>query len=235
MADKSEIGPKVLIISNQKENVFFRDFNLPQQDVDVVIETDPTRTFERFEIEVPDLLILDLELGERDIVALIETLRPQMYIPILLLTRNGAESFILESYTAGADDCIVKPVSLELLQTKVRVWVRRSWSAGPGMYGSMKAGGMELFPAEKVFVLDDNQQVRLTNLELRLLYSLMQQVGHVITIEELTEKIWGYSGESDNTLVKNVVYRLRRKIESDPAKPNIIQTVPGVGYRLTVE
>ena len=99
----------------------------------------------------------------------------------------------------------------------------------------MKIGQIQLLPAEKMIVLDDNQPVRLTNLEVRLLYNLMKRAGHAMSTEELTEKVWGYSGEIDPTLIKNVVYRLRRKLEADPAKPSIIETVSGIGYRLTAE
>ena len=75
----------------------------------------------------------------------------------------------------------------------------------------------------------------MTNLELRLLYCLMSQPGHAVTIEELNQRVWGYTAEADNTMLKNVVYRLRRKIEADPANPLIIQTVSGTGYRLAAE
>jgi len=77
--------------------------------------------------------------------------------------------------------------------------------------------------------------VQLTNLELRLLYYLMNRPGQIVTTEELNQKVWGYTSEADNTMLKNVVYRLRRKIEADPANPLIIQTVVGVGYRLAPE
>jgi len=64
---------------------------------------------------------------------------------------------------------------------------------------------------------------------------LVSRAGHTVTTEELNQRVWGYTGEADNTMLKNVVYRLRRKIESDPANPLIIQTVAGVGYKLAGE
>ena len=75
--------------------------------------------------------------------------------------------------------------------------------------------------------------VPLTNLELRLLYYLMNRPGQIVTIEELNQKVWGYSAEADNTMLKNVVYRLRRKIETDPHAPRFLLTVYGVGYRFS--
>jgi DNA-binding response OmpR family regulator len=76
------------------------------------------------------------------------------------------------------------------------------------------------------------QKVRLTNLELRLIYYLMSRPGRTISVEELNQRVWGYLGDGDTTMLKNVVYRLRRKIEADPSNPELIQTVVGVGYRL---
>jgi len=84
-------------------------------------------------------------------------------------------------------------------------------------------------------LLKNGSAAPLTNLELRLLYCLMSQPGQIVTIEELNQRVWGYTSETDNTMLKNVIYRLRRKIEADPAKPLIIQTVAGAGYRLAAE
>ena len=82
---------------------------------------------------------------------------------------------------------------------------------------------------------NNGQVVHLTNLELRLLYNLAGRAGDTFSTEELNERVWGYTGEMDNNMLKNVVYRLRRKIEADPANPLIIQNVVGVGYRLAPE
>ena len=235
MLDRLGLAPKILLVSDKRERSSLLDFGLEQQPVNFVTERDSTRTLETFENESPDLLILDIELDKAVVVDLVGTLRPHMYIPILLLASEASETFMLEAYSAGIDDFILMPINAELLQAKISVWLRRSWSAGPGILDPVKIGQLQLIPSDKMLVLETNETIRLTNLEVRLLYNLMKRVGHAVTVEELTEKIWGYSGEVDNTLVKNVVYRLRRKIESDPAKPSIIETVSGVGYRLTAQ
>ena len=99
----------------------------------------------------------------------------------------------------------------------------------------VKVGTLQLFPSEKMVLLQNGGAVRLTNLELRLLLYLMNRPGQIVTIEELNQKVWGYNSEADNTMLKNVVYRLRRKIEQDPANPLVIQTVVGTGYKLAAE
>jgi two-component system response regulator MtrA len=158
-----------------------------------------------------------------------------MTTPILLLTPPRSEENIIEAYKAGVDDYLIKPVSPSLFNAKVKVWLRRSWSATTNTLDPVKIGGMHLFPSERLVIRDNGQPVHLTNLELRLLYHLISRTGQTVTTEELNQRVWGYTGEVDNTMLKNVVYRLRRKIESDPANPLIIQTVAGVGYKLAAE
>jgi len=84
-------------------------------------------------------------------------------------------------------------------------------------------------------IIADGYPIRLTNLEFRLLYYLMNRPCFTVSIEEFNQQIWGYRSETDNTMLKNVIYRLRRKIEVDPAHPKIIETVAGVGYKMAVE
>ena len=158
-----------------------------------------------------------------------------MVTPILLLTPPRSEASVLEAYDAGVDDYMIKPVSPSMFNAKVRVWLKRAWSASTIMLEPVKIGGMHIFPAERLIIRANGQPVHLTNLELRLLYYLIGHAGKTVTTEELNQRVWGYGGEADNTMLKNVVYRLRRKIEVDPANPLILQTVAGLGYKLASE
>ena len=232
MTEKLGLEPKVLIVSNQQTTGPLLVFSLQQQKLNVLLEADPTRTLQRCEMETPDLVILDINFPEAQTLELIKSLRAEVLAPFLLLSPARSEEYVIEAYKAGVDDCMLKPVSPSLFQAKIKVWLRRSWSASTGTLEPMKIGGMHVFPAEKMIILDNGQPVKLTNLELRLLYYLMNRAGRTVTVEELNRGVWGYTGEVDNTMLKNVVYRLRRKIESDPANPLIVQTVAGVGYKL---
>jgi len=235
MAEKLILGPRVLIVSNQQTTGPLWVFSLQQQDLHVMLEADPSKTLQRCEMETPDLIILDISLPEAQTVDLIKSLRAEMTTPILLLTPPRSEENIIEAYKAGVDDYLIKPVSPSLFNAKAKVWLRRSWSATTNTLDPVKIGGMHLFPSERLVIRDNGQPVHLTNLELRLLYHLISRSGQTVTTEELNQRVWGYTGEVDNTMIKNVVYRLRRKIESDPANPLIIQTVSGVGYKLAPE
>jgi len=235
MTEKIVLGPRVLIVSNQQTTGPLWVFSLQQQDLYVVLEPDPMNTLARCEKEAPDLIILDINLSESQTLELIKSLRTEMVTPIILLTPARTEDFVIETYKAGVDDCLVKPASPSLFNAKVKVWLRRSWSATVNTLDPVNIGGMHLFPAERMVIRENGLPVHLTNLELRLLYHLIGRAGHTVTTAELNQRVWGYTGEVDNTMLKNVVYRLRRKIESDPANPQIIQTVTGVGYRLAGE
>lgn len=235
MSEKLTRAPKVLIVSNQQTTGPLWVFSLQQQKLNVALEADPTQTPQRCEAEVPDLIILDINFPEAATLDLIRNLRNEMLTPIMLLTPVRSEEYMLETYKAGVDECIPKPVSPSLFQAKVKVWLRRFGSLTADSLTPIKVGTLQLFPSERIVMLKNGGAVQLTNLELRLLYYLMNRPGQIVTIEELNQKVWGYNAEADNTMLKNVVYRLRRKIEADPANPLIIQTVVGVGYKLASE
>ena len=228
-------SPKVLVVSNQQTTGPLWVFSLQQQNLNVVLEADPTRTQLRCEMEAPDLIILDIQFPEDQTLDLIRNLRADMLTPILLLTSVRSEQYLIDSYKAGVDDCLSKPVSPSLFHAKVQVWLRRFGSLLPDEMSPITVGTLQLFPAERMVMMKNGGVIQLTNLELRLLYYLMNRPGQTVTTEVLNQKVWGYTAEPNNNMLKNVVYRLRRKIEADPANPLIVQTVVGVGYKLAAE
>lgn len=235
MVTKSAITPKVLVVSNTQHTGPLLLSGLQEMGLDVVIEPIPTNASQRWSAEIPDLVIFDANVPETQALELIKNLRREAAVPIILLTQFNTEDFLLEAYAAGADECIVKPISPLLFYAKVRVWLRRSWNVPADTLDPLRAGRFQLLPSDRTIILDDHNPIRLTNLELRLLYCLMSSAGQTITIEELNQRVWGYSNVADITMLKNVVYRLRRKIEKDPANPQVILYVTGVGYKLVSE
>ena len=235
MPEKLGSPPKVLVVSNRQTTGPLWVFSLQQQKLNVVLEPNPSNALQRWEKEIPDLILLDINVPKGLTLELIKSLRAEMLIPILLMASAWSEEDVLEAYQAGVDDYLAKPVSPSLLQAKLKVWIKRSASVSLDVLNQIKVGTLQLFPSEKTILLEKGGAVRLTNLELRLLYYLMNRPGQIVTIAELNQRVWGYNVEADNTMLKNVVYRLRRKIEPDPANPLIIQTVTGIGYRLAAE
>ncbi len=175
-----------------------------------------------------DLALLDVYALGEEALALCRALRARSTRPILLLAPVADEGFALEVYRAGVDECIVKPISPALLEVKVAAWLRRERTASPN--GNGHVAGLRLDATRRAVVLDSGASVHLTGLEYALLRFMMSRSGQVLAYERLVDELWGYTGEADDTRLKNLVYRLRRKIEADPRTPCHIQTVAGEGY-----
>jgi len=107
--------------------------------------------------------------------------------------------------------------------------VRRSWTLPVDGLSLVKAGKHRLDPARRCLIDPSGVEIKLTNLEFRLLHLLMSRPAFVFSAEDIIQSIWGGFGNGDQVLLKNVVYRLRRKIEVDPARPALLQTWQG-GY-----
>jgi len=235
MVTKSGITPKVLLVSNTQQTGSLLISGLRDMGLDIIVESVPSNALHRWSEEIPDLVVIDTNDPEIQAIDLIKNLRGEAAVPIILLTRYATEAFLLEAYTVGVDECILKPVSPSLFCAKVRVWLRRSWNVPANTLDPLRVGRFHLIPSDRTIILDNNNSIRLTNLELRFLYCLISQSNHTIPVEELNLRVWGYRDIAENTMLKNVVYRLRRKIESDPANPQIILNVTGVGYKFIPE
>jgi two-component system, OmpR family, response regulator RpaA len=233
MVIKMTLSPKILFISHGQTTVP-RALQFIQQYLQVVLELHPTRAFQRWIDEAPDLTVVDIEPVESLALSVVNRLREQAVIPILLLGSDRTNKLMLEAYEAGVDEYILKPIEPSLLHAKVKAWLRRSWSIPVGMLDALKVGDIRFLPAERTLILDGQPPIRMTNLELRLMYYLMSHAGRTITPEELCQRVWGTDREVSKTTLKNVVYRLRLKLEPDPTHPHYIRTVVG-GYQFTRE
>jgi len=235
MDNKSSLTSKVLVVSNTQHTGPLLISGLREMGLDVVVEPVPTNALQRWSEEIPELIVIDENVPENQALELIKNLRSEAVVPIILFTRFNTDDFVLEAYAAGVDECIVKPINSALFYAKVRVWLRRSWNVPANTLDPLRVGRFLLLPSDRTIIFDNINPIRLTNLEFRLLYCLMSQPNHTITIEDLNFRVWGYNHETDNTMLKNVVYRLRRKIEKGPAHPLILETVAGVGYKFAHE
>jgi DNA-binding response OmpR family regulator len=233
MAVKMMLSPKILFICNGEPTVP-GTLRFIQQYLQVVLESHPTRAFQRWADEAPDLMVVDIEPVESLALKVVRELREQAVIPILLLGTNAANHFILEVYDSGVDEYILKPVEPSLLHAKVKAWLRRTWSIPVGMLDALKVGDIQFIPEERMLILEGQPPIRMTNLELRLMYYLMSHAGRIITAEELFQRVWGTDREPNRATLKNVVYRLRLKLEPDPNHPQYIRTVAG-GYQFKPE
>lgn len=182
-----------------------------------------------------DLVILDLMLPDRDGLEICRRLRERAdYTPILMLTAKSSEVDRVVGLEVGADDYLTKPFSVRELIARVKAIFRRvDAMASPGQApGKIRARDLEIDP-EKRRVKLGGRSVDLTAKEFDLLVHFARHPGRVYTRTELLDLVWGYGHESYQHTVNSHINRLRAKIEKNPAEPEYIQTVWGVGYRFS--
>lgn len=225
-----ELFPKILLISSQATTGPLWVISLEQQQLDVVYESKLERSVLRVAEENPDMIIMDTSAAEEEILEEIKNLRIETVAPIMLLTANRSEGFLVLAYKAGVDECVLKPIGPSLFIAKVKGWLRRSWTIPANTLSPINVGNYQIFPKERLLTLKNGKMVTLTNLELRMMYLLMSRPNRPVASDELLKHVWGYQVENNNVVLKNLTYRLRRKIEEDPTEPKIVKTVAGVGY-----
>jgi DNA-binding response OmpR family regulator len=221
--------PKIFVVCDQNDTAPVWGYILGQKGLSVLLENSIEKAVDRWSAEITDLVVIDLDIPHEDRMELYNKFRAVSVAPILSFLPIYHETEILEAYAAGVDEVVIKPVSPAIFMAKILAWTRRSWTVTVEGLNLVRAGKHRLDPSRRCLVNPDGQEIRLTNLEFRLLHLLMSRPGHVFSAEELIESIWGGYGNGDQVLLKNVVYRLRRKIEADPSRPLLLQTGQG-GY-----
>lgn len=176
-----------------------------------------------------DVVLLDLMLPDIDGFEVCRRLRRTSTVPVIVVTARSDSHDVVAGLEAGADDYVSKPFVPKELSARIRAALRRAPVAGSDQ--PTRAGDVEISPQEGL-VRRGGVVVDLTKTEFRLLCELAVVPGRVLSREELLERVWGYGYFGDDRLVDVHVRRLRTKIEADPAKPTVVTTVRGVGYRL---
>lgn len=180
----------------------------------------------------PDLLILDLGLPDMEGLDLIRDLRAWTDRPILILSARTSEQEKIEALDAGADDYLTKPFGVGELLARIRVLLRRAYAlSSPEDNASFTFGDVSIDLAKRR-VLHAGTEIHLTTTEYRLLSLLIQNRGKVLTHRQLLKEIWGPSHVDSSHYLRTYMAHLRRKLESDPARPKHLITEIGVGYRL---
>jgi DNA-binding response OmpR family regulator len=221
--------PKIFVVCDQRDTAPVWGYLLGQQGLTVVLETSIGKALDRWANEITDLVVIDVDIPHEDRMELYESFRAVSVAPILMFLPAYHETQILEAYASGVDEVVVKPISPALFLAKIVAWVRRSWTVPVDGLSLVKAGKHRLDPTTRCLTDPTGNEIKLTNLEFRLLHILMSRPATVFTAEDIIQAIWGAFGSGDQVLLKNVVYRLRRKIEDDPSRPALLQTWQG-GY-----
>ena len=177
----------------------------------------------------PDLIILDLGLPDIDGVEVTRRLREWTQIPIIILSVREHENDKISALDAGADDYLTKPFGIGELMARMRVALRRSTQTAEEPVYQIEDLQVDL-PKRTVTIA--GKEISLTPTEYDLLRILVQYAGKVITHRQLLRLVWGDAYENETHLLRVNMSNLRRKLETDPARPRYILTEPGVGYRL---
>jgi two-component system KDP operon response regulator KdpE len=181
--------------------------------------------------EQPDLIILDLGLPDMDGLEVIRQLREWSSTPILILSARGQEGDKVAALDAGADDYLTKPFGVNELLARIRVALRHRSRPAAGDEPVFESQTLRVDLARRqVFV--NGVETHLTPIEYRLLAALVRYAGKVITHRQLLKEVWGPHSTDETHYLRVYMGHLRHKLEADPARPTLLLTEPGVGYRL---
>ena len=222
---------KALVVEDDRVLADLIAFTLRREGYQVNLAYDGETALQQWRDSRPDIIVLDLNLPKVDGFTVCSRIRAEDDTPIIMLTVRNEEDDIVRGLGLGADDYVLKPFSPRQLVARIQSVLRRSGiSLVPAVY---RAGDLTLDSNRRELHVDHNKTIRLTSLENRLLRYLMMNTGHILTHEAIIGQVWGPEG-GDRDMLRQLVRRLRRKIEIDPAQPTFIETVPGRGYGLMV-
>ncbi len=197
---------------------------------EVVTAADGVEGLDRFRADPFDLVLLDVMLPRLDGYEVCRQIRKTSTVPIVMLTARADTMDVVVGLEAGADDYVRKPFDLPELIARVRAALRRA--GGGEEVATLRLGPLGIDVAGRS-VLRDGAEIPLTRTEFDLLLELVRHAGQVLTRDVLLDRVWGYDYLGDSRLVDVAIQRLRAKVETDPAAPELIQTVRGSGYKAT--
>lgn len=217
---------KLLLVEDDKTIVENLCVFLQQEGFFVESVFGQKQAIELLEEKYYDLVLLDISLADGNGFAICSYIKQNTDIPVIFLTASGDEYSVVTGHDMGADDYISKPFRPRELVSRIGVVLRRSGKAS----AVLESGGITI-DTGKAVVKRDGNEIFLSALEYRILLILFQNKGMVLSREKLLEAIWDVAGDfvNDNTLTV-YIKRLREKIEKEPAKPEIIKTIRGMGY-----
>ena len=203
-------------------------------EVSTAASADEART--RLEETPVDLLLLDLGLPDEDGIALCRQIRARWLMPVIMITARAEREEKIRGLEVGADDYVTKPFDPDELVARIHAQLRRTrdWSDARARGGRLDLGGGLELDFDDRDARRNGEPVGLTGREFAVLAFLAGHPNKAVSRETLFEKVWGYKEQFNTNSLDVIVYRIRHKLEDDPARPQRIRTVRGFGYKLAV-
>ena len=232
MTEKPDLQPAVLVIDDEVQIRRLLRVNLESNGYRVLEAAIGQEGITQAAQWRPDVVILDLGLPDMDGVAVLKRLREWSRAPVVVLSVRDREENKVAALDNGADDYVTKPFSIGELLARLRVAQRHAQPAGEASV--FHAGALEVDLAARR-VKRDGREVRLTATEYSLLRLFVQHARKVLTHRHILREVWGPNAVEQTHYLRFYIAHLREKLESEPSKPQLIVTEPGVGYRLLGE
>jgi two-component system response regulator RegX3 len=224
---------KILIVEDETSFSEALSFLLAKEGFSVTVAENGRTALELFKSDTFELVLLDLMIPEVSGTEVCRAIRTTSSVPIIMLTAKDSEIDKVVGLELGADDYVTKPYSSRELVARIKAVLRRGASdevKNSTQSGIVSAGGIQI-DIERHQVTKNGVQVSLPLKEFELLEFLLRNEGRVLTRGQLIDRVWGGDYYGDTKTLDVHIKRLRSKIEEDPANPQLIQTIRGLGYK----
>ena len=229
----------ILVVDDDPEIIDLLRLDLELMGFHVDSANDGMNALKKAEAKSYDLIVLDVMMPKLDgfeVCKRIRSNRQSATVPIVLLTAKGTIEDKIRGFNAGADDYLVKPFEFQELMVRMRALFRRTGTLNkdvnqPKKDEVLSAGDLRLIPSS-LEVVHQGKTIKLTPTEFEILYCLMQHAGEAVSLATILQEVWGYEADEDVRMLRVHIGGLRQKIEVDHKRPEYLQTVTNVGYRL---
>ena len=225
-------GPRVLVVEDELQMRRFLRTSLAAHGYRVAEAVTAPDAVSAAGTDNPDVILLDLGLPGGDGIDVLRRIREWSRVPVIVISARGRDDDKVAALDGGADDYLTKPFSVDELLARVRVALRHAQSARAVRDEPVLEFGEVRIDVVRREVKVGEREVHLTPIEYKLLVLLAQNAGRVLTHRYIIREVWGASYAGQTHYVRVHMAELRKKIEADPARPRLLLTEPGVGYRL---
>lgn len=222
----------ILVVDDEKQIRRFLRTGLSVHGYEVIEAESGAEALREASTKSPDLVVLDLQLGDMDGLDVLQRIREWSWLPVLILSVRNREVEKVKALELGADDYITKPFGIAEFIARVNALLRRIPEAAAQPVFTV--GDLSIDMARRQVQLD-GAEIKLSPKEYTLLQHLARHAGKVVTHEQMLREIWGDDHAEDAHYLRIFMRRLRQKVERDPTQPRYIVTEVGVGYRLRVQ